>query len=284
MFNSVLTQAVAQFASLTHAIPDAGLAKPWAWQSYDSEGIRFAFFRTYEELRELAVKLKSERLAQGIPTTAAQRILAQYHAAYWDLQAAFFGLAEAQLDQPPAEGEWPVRKILAHILRADLSFYVAVRYTLDRYHSGSQDQPRVTREMWAAISGIDEAAYQAIAEGPLGALCDYHATVHERIVREFSGMSDVELAVPSKYWEDEPMSLRFRLHRFDSHMRQHTVQMDKTTIAIQGQPNEAKRLNRLIYAALADVNSALIGAWDVGESDRAELAQAIRARAEEISS
>jgi uncharacterized damage-inducible protein DinB len=282
MFNSILIQAVEQFASLTHTIPDAGLAKPWAWQSYDGEGIRFAFFRTYEELRELAVKLKSERLSQGIPITAAQCILAQYDAAYWDLQAALLGVADAQLDQPPAEGEWPVRQVLAHIFQADLSFYVAVRYALDQYRAGVQEPPRVTREMWVAISGIDKASFQSITEGPFAALRDHHAAVHERIVREFSSMSDAELATASKYWENEAMSLRFRLHRFDSHMRQHTIQMDKTTIAIQGQPNEAKRLNRLIYAALADVNSALIGAWDLGESSRAELAQAIRARAEEI--
>jgi hypothetical protein len=78
------------------------------------------------------------------------------------------------------------------------------------------------------------------------------------------------------------MSVRFRLHRFDSHVRQHVIQVDKTIAALGQSPNEAKRLVRLIYAALADVNAALIGAWDVAEGSRHELAQTIRARAEEI--
>jgi hypothetical protein len=283
MLNSVLTKAVEQFANLTHAIPDAGLAKPWAWQSYDNEGIRFAFFRTYEELRELAVKLSSERMAQGNPPSAAQRILAQYEAAYWDLQAALSGIEETQLDRPPAEGEWPVRRILAHILQVDLGFYVAVRYALDQYRSGVAEPDRPTREVWVALSGVDEALFQSITSGPFSALRDYHANFHERIVREFSDIRDLELDMSSKYWEKEALSLRFRLHRFDSHMRQHTIQMDKTTIAIQGPPNEAKRLNRLIQAALADVNGALIGAWDLGENSRAELAQVINVRVTEIS-
>ena len=51
--NAELTQAVERFATLTQGIPDSQLERAWAWQSHDFEGIRFAFFRNYEELREL---------------------------------------------------------------------------------------------------------------------------------------------------------------------------------------------------------------------------------------
>lgn len=279
---NTLTKAVEYFATLTQSISDPQLERAWAWQSYDSEGIRFAFFRTYEELRELAVKLRSTRIAQGKPPSAAQLILAQYDAAYWDLQAALCGLAPGQIVQAPAEGEWPVQKVVAHILGADLGFYVAVRYALDRQRSGDGRPAALTEEVWAAISGLDDAAFDALVAGPFASLQDYHRTLHERVLREFAGISDAELEAPSRYWENEPMSVRFRLHRFDSHLRQHTIQVDKTTAALGQTPSEAKRLVRLIYAALADVNGALIGAWDIAASSRHELAQTIRTRAEEI--
>jgi uncharacterized damage-inducible protein DinB len=277
-----LTKAVEQFATLTQNISDPQLERAWAWQSYDSEGIRFAFFRTYEELRELAVKLRSERSAQGRPPSAAQLILAQYDAAYWDLQAALCGLEPGQLDRAPAEGEWSLHKVVAHILGGDLGFYVAVRYALEKQRSGDGRPAEITEEAWGALSGLDDAAYDALMAGPFTALQDYHRTLHERVLCEFAGISDAELETPSRYWEKEPMSVRFRLHRFDSHVRQHTIQVDKAIAALGQAPNEAKRLVRLIYAALADVNGALIGAWDMAEESRLELAQTIRARAEEI--
>ena len=76
------------------------------------------------------------------------------------------------------------------------------------------------------------------------------------------GLSDInhrfeELALPSMYWEEYQLSLRFRLHRFDSHLRQHTVQVDKALVEIGQAPTEARRLLRLIYAALAAAFGAI---------------------------
>jgi hypothetical protein len=49
------------------------------------------------------------------------------------------------------------------------------------------------------------------------------------------------------------MPLRFRLHRFEEHLRQHTIQIDKTLVGIGKPPTEAHRLVRNVYNALADV-------------------------------
>jgi hypothetical protein len=277
-----LSKAVEQFANITYRISETQLESAWTWKSYNSEGIRFAFFRTYEELRELAVKLLSGRIIQAKPPSAAQLILAQYHAAYCDLQAALLEVESGQIDQAPAKGEWSVRKVLAHVIGGELEFFVVVRYALDRHRSGDGRPVEITREVWVATSGMDEASFGSILAGPFEGLRDYHNTLHERILREFDNISDAELDVPSKYWEKELMSIRFRLHRFDSHLRQHTIQIDKTRVALGQFPNEAQRLLRLIYAALADANGAIIGAWEIGESSRLELAKTITARAEEI--
>ena len=99
-------------------------------------------------------------------------------------------------------------------------------------------------------------------------------------------MADVteeELAWPARYWEGYDMPLRFRLHRFDAHLRQHTIQVDKTLLALGHELTEARRLLRLIYAALAEVEGALIGAPDPVALDlRRQTAAAIADRTHEI--
>ena len=279
---SSLARAVEQFASLTQGVPDSALAREWAWGAYDSEGVRFAFFRTYEELCELATKIAAERLAHGPAVSTAQRILAQYHAAYRDLQAALLGIEADEAGRAPAEGEWSPRRVVAHIVGADLGFFGVIRYALDRHRSGDGRPAEVPDEAWDAMLGEDEASIVAKLDGPLEGILSYHETLHERVLREFSDISEEELAAPSIYWEGYEMSLRFRLHRFDSHLRQHTVQIDKTLEDIGHRPNEARRLLRLIYAALAEAEGATIGAWDGSAELRHKVAETIAARTAEI--
>ena len=119
-------------------------------------------------------------------------------------------------------------------------------------------------------------------DGPLADMQSYYEAFHKGVLREFADISEDELVAPSMYWEGYEMSLRFRLHRFDSHLRQHVVQIDKTLGSIGQSPKEAKRLLRLIYTALAEVEGATIGAWGVGAELRHEVADRIAARAAEI--
>lgn len=282
MFETSLAQAIERLADVTQATPDSELDRDWAWGAYDTEGVRFAFFRIYEELRELAVETVAWRSAQGPVASSAQRILGQYHAGYRDLQAALLGLGADESEQVPAEGEWSLRQIMAHIVEAEMGFFVAIKYALDRHRSNDGRPATIPREAWEAIIGQDIASVEAVLAGPLAGLQSYYESFHERVLREFTDISEAELALPSMYWEGYELSLRFRLHRFDSHLRQHTVQVDKTLAAISRAPNEAKRLLRLIYAALAEVEGATIGAWEVGAERRSQLAETIAARADEI--
>jgi uncharacterized damage-inducible protein DinB len=282
MFETSLARAVQQFASLMLPVPDPELDTEWVWGAYDSEGVRFAFFRTYEELSELAARTVAERTVRSLGPSATHWILAQYHAAYRDLQAVLLGLGPDEVEQAPAEGEWPVRRVVAHIVGADLGFYVAVRYALDRYRTGDERPAEIPDEAWDALLGQEVSSIEAILDGPLPGIQAYHQALHERVLNEYAGISEEELAAPSTYWEGQAMSLRFRLHRFDSHLRQHIVQIEKIRAAIGRPPTETGRLLRLLYSALAGAEGATIGAWDVGAEWREGMAGAISARADEI--
>ena len=70
MFNKELTASIENFATLFVNIPDADLDRPWHWKGHD-EGLRFAFFVTNLELRQLAIKLADTRT----PPRPVHRIL-----------------------------------------------------------------------------------------------------------------------------------------------------------------------------------------------------------------
>jgi hypothetical protein len=277
-----LSIAINRLAQETHGVGDKDLERAWAWGSYDSEGIRFAFFRTFEQLRQLAVELGQARTRRELAISEAQHVLAQYHAAYRDLDAALLGVGSDFFHQEPAEGEWPLRRVIAHIVSADLGFYVVIRYALKRYRDNPDLPEEIPDEAWEPIMGMDEDAYRTLVDGPVENLREYHTGLHQRILTEFAGIRENELGVLSRYWEKEPMSLRFRLHRFESHMRQHTIQVDKTLEELGLPPNEAKRLLRLIYAALAEVEGTKIGAGEFGQDEMTTLAEQINERTDEI--
>ncbi|WP_423225067.1 DinB family protein [Candidatus Amarolinea aalborgensis] len=277
-----IAQAVEAFTHVTQGASAADLERPWVWGAYDEEGVRFAFFRTYEELRELAVRLLTARVAAGSPPTAGQRILALYHLAQRDLEAALLGVSPALATRPPAPGEWSVHQALAHMAQATIGFYAVVRYTLDSRRDGIEQPPEMTDETWEAAVGASDAALLAQLGGEFADLLAFAAQWHDRVLAEFADVTEEELAWPSRYWEGYDLPLRFRLHRFDAHLRQHTIQVDKTLLALGHAPTEARRLLRLIYAALAEVEGALIGAAGVGDALVRHAAASIAARSEEI--
>ena len=263
MSNTVLIDSIQVLIDRACKIDEAALEKPWVWGSYDEEGTRFIFFRALEEFRSLAVRLAQDRAVFGRTPTQAQRILAQYHVAYRDYEAAIIGLDDEVLTTPPAEGEWPVQRAMAHILGADMGFYVLVRYALERHRSGDGRPARFTDEVYDTYLNIDEAGYDELMSRPAGDLLAYHEGIHQRALGEFDQVSDGELDLDASYWEKEAYSLRFRLGRFESHLRQHTIQIDKTLAALGHLPGEPLRLLRMVYAALAEAEGARLGAEDL---------------------
>jgi hypothetical protein len=95
-------------------LSEKDLESNWVWKDHDEEGIRFAFFVTIQELRQLAVMLASKRK----PVTQAQHILGQYHKQYMDLQAVIFGLSEEDANRAHRR-QWSVASLRTYSRRRD---------------------------------------------------------------------------------------------------------------------------------------------------------------------
>jgi uncharacterized damage-inducible protein DinB len=280
MKKTSLSAVVEQFALKTCHFTDADLARPWAWKEY-KEGVRIAFFRTCEQLCALAARLEVERAASPHPLTVVQRILGQYHSAYRDLQAVLLGVTDEQAGRVPAEGEWPLRQVLAHIVQVDRGFFTVNFLGLDHLRKGNAEPCEITEEIWNNFWA--DAPFKDLSErGSLSQIQAYHDPLHARILREFAALADAELDLPIRYWESEPYPLEFRLHRFSSHLRQHTIQAEKTLAMLSLPPSETRRLLPIIYQALAAVENVAIGDESFGLDRQAQLAIEIEQRGAEI--
>lgn len=255
-------------------LTDDDLSRSWAWKEYDEEGIRFALLMAHHELRDLAVTIEEERARSETPITAAQRLLGLYHDAYRDLAGALAGIGDDELDRAPAEGEWPVREVLSHMLGAESGFRTSMVLAL-RIRRAGQDRSATDEE-------IDALNVPEKIDGDKRALLDGLFRSHVRILRELGDVRDDELGTPSEFWEATKYPVRFRMHRLEEHMRQHTVQVDKTLAGIGHPPSEAERLVRLLYQATGRVEAALLGAGDVSVAAQQRTAEFIEGLARDV--
>ncbi|HEX6269917.1 MAG TPA: DinB family protein [Anaerolineales bacterium] len=278
MFDTRLTKAVEDFAALMLPLSAKDLEREWKWKDHDEEGIRFAIFVTLQELRHLAVTLSTLRPKP----TPAQHILIQYHAAYMDLQAALLGLSAEDADKAPAVGEWSVRRVFAHILSAEINFTITVRYALEKHRACTWTPERMSDEDENRLAGMSEEEYRALLRESLEGMRAYHRGFHLDIINEFSRITDQELSLPSTFWEETRFPIRHRLHRYEAHFAQHTIQIDKTLVAIRQAPSESKRLMRKIYAALAEAEGLMIGAEKMDDAAILTTASSISERTKEL--
>lgn len=278
MFNSELHHAVLAFTALMLPLSEKDLERAWKWKDHDEEGIRFAFFVTLQELRHLAVTLSTLRARP----TPAQHILGQYHAAYMDLQAAVLGLSPEDADRDPAEGEWSVRRAYAHILGTEINFTLTIRYALEGHRAGTWSPEKISDQDADRLAGISDEEYLALTRGPLEGMVMYHRELHRAILEDFSTITEQELDLPSTFWEETRFPIRHRLHRYEAHFVQHTVQIDKILAAIGQAPTESKQLLRMVFAALAEAEGMTIGTEKMDNAAILATASSISERTREI--
>jgi hypothetical protein len=269
-----VTQAVEDLVRAAVRLPDEAMDRPWAWGAYDEEGLRFALLMAHHELRDLAVRLAAARTRAGKPMGESEQIRAQYHEAYRDLTGLMTRVREDELDREPAPGQWPVREVLYHMITAVYGFSAVIRHALDaRSDGGAVDLP--SGDEWKRYKNMPER----IADGDMREVMSSLVDSHLRAREAMSLVSDDKLETSARFWDGD-MALRFRLHRFEEHMRQHTIQVEKTLLAIGHPATEAERLVRLVHSALAGVESATVEG--IGENECSGVADTIAARVKDL--
>lgn len=279
--DEILYTAVSQLAGVACSFSDADLSQPYAWRKH-GEGVRLALLGTAHELRDLAIQLSQERAQTGKPVTAVQRVLAQNHVGFRDLQAVLLGVTEEDYDREPAPGEWSLRDVLGHIVGAE-RWFCSLAHSGLTYKQDNETPPPLPDDAPDALLGPYALFHDLREGGSLAEMMAYYSQMHLRSWELFAAVTDEELAAPSPlWWESETYTIQYRLHRFEAHLRQHLIQAEKVVDQIGKPPTEARRLLRLVYNALAEAEGLTIGAPDVGLAGQQALAEVVQNRAAEI--
>lgn len=239
----------------TASLPDAILELPWKWQSYD-EGIRFAFFRLMEEIITLAgnpdiFKLDSEKNSQKEVNT----YLLRFHRAFWQLKAKLTGLDEGLANQQPTPQDWSIRRTAEHILEAEWMFYGVFRYGFHASdHSENLPSEKPNQDFIDQHFDVEGGFPPDKFECSLVELLMFYEKHHSDVLSGLSSLKDDDLERSLTFWEDEAMSARFRLIRFESHLRQHLIQIKKTAHQLQFQYSEVHALIQECISAFSSLD------------------------------
>lgn len=171
-----------------------------------------------------------------------RRFLSLAQRAFGDLRGLLIGLPADLLDQPPREGEWPVREILRHVIVVEGRYAVQTRHAVER---ADTDPTRVADEKLPTPPQTDVTG--KISE-ILARLGDARAETDRRL----GDLPAAAMARPTQ-WVHYDVDVRFRLHRFAAHLVEHTVQCEKTFAALGWQMTEGRRIVRRLTALLGEV-------------------------------
>lgn len=223
-------------------LPDNVLEGKWLWQGYD-EGVRFAFFRILEEMRELSSDPAIFKPVFSDSSNEVYTYLEQFQQVFWNLKAEVAGLKEDFTHQQPAANDWSIRQTLEHILEVEWTFFGVIRYGF-HFSGESARAPSGKMPQTFIDQHFDEDGQfpHGNFECSTAELFAFYEDRHADVLQGLLKLKDVELEKTVTFWEPQAMPTRFRLVRFESHLRQHLIQIQKTSFQITGQYPELRIL------------------------------------------
>ena len=207
----------------------------WRWRDVDPPASAgYAFYNALEE-EQMAVA------ALAPDPDEASRILTLAQIAFGRLRGLLAAVDDELLDGAPAAGEWSLRETLAHTIGVERSYRANTQHALVR----SDDEP---------LTLPAERRPQPDPADTSGGVLDILAAFAARRAETDAalvGLDARQLVRPSQWGPYEVphrIDVRFRLHRFASHIVEHTVQCEKTIASLGVALNDPRAVVRAIGA------------------------------------
>jgi uncharacterized damage-inducible protein DinB len=235
-------------------IDDAALDKTWPYREGEAD-LRYGFYRLYERLEEARGEAERRLEAAAISRTAAQPRVGAATAARWDLHGILAFLADEDLDRDPGRGDWTLRQTLAHIAHSQRAYTWFTAWWFERRNAPADDYPAAVPD-----DAIPEWTDDEAAEGR-GSLAEIRERLDSTLddgAAVFGSLDEDALAARAR-WSGAAVDVGFRLGRWASHIREHTVQVEKTLAALADSPSEVERLLRLVYGAYGRFEAVAFG-------------------------
>ena len=216
-------------------LDEEDLAQPWVFRDKTMD-VRYALYRTIEESQEAVVRAASRSHPES------RRILSLAQRAFGDLRGLLIGLPADLLDEAPRAGEWPVREILRHIVVTERRYAVQTGYAVERADS---DPMRVAETKLPTPAQVDAA-------GGVGEIVARVARARAETDRLLGDLPAAAMTRPTQ-WIQYDVDVRFRLHRFASHLVEHAIQCKKTLATLDCPMTEGRRIVRRLTSLIGEV-------------------------------
>jgi hypothetical protein len=179
--------------------------------------------------------------ALGTDGGEASRILTLAQIAFGRLRGLLAALDDDLIDRAPSEGEWNVRETMVHAIGVERSYRANTQHALVR----RDDEPlTLSAERRPQPDPADTSG------GVLDILAAFAARRAETDAA-FAGLDTAQMVRPSQWGPYEVphrIDVRFRLHRFASHIVEHTVQCEKTVESLGVTLNDPRAIVKSIGA------------------------------------
>jgi hypothetical protein len=221
--------------------------------------VRYGIYRLHELFERAEIEASRQLRSSGRDGGVAAAIIGPATAARWDLHGLLAPLTDDDLDADPGRGEWSIRLTLGHTVNSQRAYGWSTAWWQERGF-GLDDPdlpPRVSEELFAALP--DEETAEAA-----GSLDDIRARLDgilDLSAERLAGTPDDRLGYGAR-WSGFAVPVSFRLGRWSSHIREHTIQVEKTLAMLRRTPTEPERLARLTLAAYGGAESVVFGQPD----------------------
>ena len=255
-----LRSAVEQAGRSLLAVPDARLEAAWTWPDHASEvDVRNGFYRLYELLERAGGEVRTALGDTVAGAPAGARLGRSATVARSSLQGLLLPLTDADLDADPPGGEWTIRETLGHMISSQRSYG---RFTAWFLTQAPAPAAPVPDELSATLPEREEESAGSIDEvrARLDALLDLS-------MARLGGFTEEQVAHPAR-WSGGEVTVGFRIGRWASHLREHTIQVEKTLVMLDRPTTEVERLVRMLFEAYGRLEEPVFGL----DADRARPA------------
>ena len=186
--------------------------------------------------------------------------------ARWSLKGLLAGLDDSVLDKDPGNEEWTVRQTLAHIVSGQRGYAWYTAWWVDRRELSSAGDfpPRASDDDFVIPEEEEEG------RGTLAQIRQRFDDVVDLTLPVFGTLDEDEMASPAR-WSGLAVDARFRMVRWASHIREHTIQVEKT-LGFLGRPiTEVDRLVRLVADEYGRLEEDVVAAGLPASADSARL-------------
>jgi len=253
-------------------VTDADLEATWAWTGDSEIELRYGFYRIYEAFERAGLDAEAAMRAAGVDRGRAADLIAPATSARWDLQGILVQLPDAAWDADPGGGEWSVRRTLGHVIGGQRAYRAVTAWWQAQALPADGNLPTARPNVYEGMPSEEEEA-----EGTPAEVCARLDEMLDHSAERLAGLPADRLAFGTR-WVGFALDIGFRLGRWSSHLREHTVQVEKTLVMIGHTPTEVDRLIRLILAEWGRAEAVVYGSADAGEAMRVLTDAAARAR------